>query len=334
MEEQEFGIWQGCEIYKHSKGVEIPLIKGIANQGDIVCIQADEGVGKSVLGQQMMFDLTTASSFLDVCDIQRKNTVLWNMGESKKSKHIRRMNDMKRSGLKIDDTMWYFNNCSSYSLDSDEDFALFLERIKSINVKYDVMFFDSLYGFFDEDSNSNKPVKKFCKNIRKLAGMYDSTMFFMHHVNKDTFYQGKKVDKSKRVSGAKEWGAFFTTVYTLEKRNTGLHYLENNKDRDGDALASIPMYMRTPKVEGHLLYTMDTEELNDKKQDGKHKMLRIIKKGKCTATDLYNRKGERDSAKVSHSTYHRSIKELVNGGIVTHDISDDGRVWHELVSEG
>lgn len=320
--ESEFGIWPGKEIYTHVMGVEVPLIRGLVNEGDIVCVQAEEGVGKSVLGQNLMFDLTESRAFVNTFDIPKKNNVLWNMGESKKNKFVRRLNDMKKI-ITIDDNYWTFHNCCDYSLELDEDFERFARAIESTGEKFDVMFFDSLYGFFDNNENDNKPVKKFCKNMRKLAGLHDCTMVFFNHVNKDTFVKGQKVVRSNRVAGSKAWGAFFTTVFLLEKRTTGLHYLENTKDRDGDAVFSIPFYMETPQREGRLRFTMDTRELNGRKNSGKHKVLDLLRDSEPKrANELYNSKNDRDENKVSHATFYRVIKELVQSGTVRSETRD------------
>lgn len=326
--EEEFGIWKGAEIYKHSAGKEVPIIEGLFNEGDFVCVQSEGGIGKSVLGQQWKFNLTTGRAFLNLFPINKKYKVLWNMGESKKRKHVRRLNDMKRA-MEIDDNYWWFNNCCDYALENREDYERFRDKLSKVGVKFDIMFFDSMYGFYDEDFNNNKYAKKFCKHMRELSGEYDCTMVFFHHVNKDVMFQGKKVNVSKRVAGAKEWDAFFTTVFTLEKRATGLHYLCPTKDRDGDSVGDIPMYMVIPQDDRHkrLFFTQEVDQIKKHGNANKLKVLTLLKeKSPRYPDELYYPKNNNDKTdpRVSKSSYYSIIKQLDEDGLIGLDKDESG----------
>lgn len=319
--EPEFGIWRGDEIYKHSSGIEVPVIEGLINQGDIVCFQAEGGIGKSVVLLQMLFNLTTAKSFLEMLNITKKHKVLWNMGESLKRKHVRRLNDMKKA-LEIDDKLWYFNNCNKMFLNHQESFDMFVERITEPNIKYDIIIFDPLYQFYLGDFNDVDKTKQFTANVREIQGMFpDSTIIFAHHSNKDQYFEGKKIKNNKMLTGSMMWQAFFTTIYNIEKHG-GYHYINSNKDRDGDAIQSIKMKMIVPQDpnnhEEKLYFTTNIEEVEKEMEIGTNEflLLKLLREKSPRKPKEFYYEKDKVAGKLSRSTFYKLINVLEANGTV------------------
>ena len=316
----EFGIWRGDEIYSHSS-YNIPLIEGLINHRDFVVIQAEAGKGKSAFGQQMMFNLTTGQPFLDCLDIQGAKNVLWNMGESTKNKHINRLKNMKKK-ISVNDKNWWFHNCDRMHLNNDAKFDEFRERIASIGVKFDVMFFDSLFCFLEGSFNDDDSALKWTSNFRSLSAEYDCTMIVLHHVAKDTFHQGKKIDKGHRLFGSTFWDSFFTTTFMLTESKSGFHYLESGKDRDGDAVSKLKLKMikSDEDSEGRMFFTQDVDEINSKAGTAQEQIQNLLKlKSPREPKELYYNKKATNDGRVPKSTFYNVIKKMEKSGIVRLD---------------
>lgn len=246
---EEYGIFWGDGLY-NVKRDEHPIIESFLYQQDMMLIHAEEGIGKSVLVQQLMFDLTSGSPFLGSFTTGKKHKVLWAQSEGSRGKHIERIENMKKS-LKIDDSMWVHSNTCDVCFDSKEETDRFIEMIHVPKINYDVIIFDSLYGFVDGDLNSNKVAKDVTRNLRRIAGEFQAAMIVISHVGKEQYAQldGHKIEKSKKnVYGARHWAAFFTQIYHFSIKK-GVHTLSLGKDRDGNCVQEVQLRMIVPQTD-------------------------------------------------------------------------------------
>jgi len=335
VEAPEFGLWKGSEIYRH-KYESKPLIDGIMNHRDFVLIQAEGGVGKTTLAQQIKFNLTTGEPFLGQFHVHGKNNVLWCMGESTKGKHIKRLMHMKRA-VKVDDDRWWFFNCSKVHLNTDIGFKAFCDAIANLEVKFDVIFFDSLYCFFRGSFSDDDATMAWTENVRKLAGEYSATVVCLHHTPKDSFANdGAKIDKGHRPIGSTFWDAFFTTSFKLVKRNTGMYYLVSGKDRDGDTCGDIPMHMVKPQHDRQKRYffTQEVDSLVNKGKINEMKLLGLFKeKPERYADELFygkNEKKEHDP-RVSRSSFFSLAKKLRDNGTLDCWTDESGATVYKYV---
>ena len=139
-----------------------------------------------------------------------------------------------KKAVDIDDNMWAHINSSTICFDHSADTDRFIEMAKSTGMDFDVIFFDSLYGFVEGDLNSNKTAKDVTRSLRRIAGEFQASIVVLTHTGKDQFTttEGKKIDKGKgNVYGARHWGAFFTKVFHFARKK-GIHILSRLVDRD------------------------------------------------------------------------------------------------------
>lgn len=244
----EYGIFWGNSLYEKAP-LAGPIIENFLYEQDMLLIHAEEGIGKSVLVQQLMFDLTSANAFLGSFSIAKPMNVLWAQSEGSRGKHLDRIQDMKKC-LKLDDKRWVHANTADICFDLREDAEKFFHLIDKPKIKYDVMIFDSLYGFVDGDLNNNKTAKDWTRNVRKIAGAYQAAIIVLSHTGKDCYSNdGQKIDKGKKnVYGARHWAAFFSQIYHFSAKN-GIHTMECGKDRDGNSIKKIQMKMIVPQTD-------------------------------------------------------------------------------------
>lgn len=330
IEAPEFGLWRGSEIYNHKYETK-PLIEGIINQQDFVLIQSEGGVGKSGVAQQMKFNLTTGEAFLGIHKIHGKQRVLWCMGESTKGKHIGRLKNMKKA-VSVDDNNWWFYNCSNIHLNRESGYKTFCDSIEKAEINPTVIFLDSLYCFFSGSFSDDDETKNFVNNLREFAGKYKATVICLHHTPKDSFaMDGTKIDKGHRPIGSTFWDGFFTTTFKLVKRNTGLHYLVPGKDRDGDTVGDIPMYMVKPQEDraGRYFFTQDVDKITNHGKTNEFKVMELFKsKARRYPDELFYAKNDKQDGdpRISKTSFYSIIHKLVNNGTVDQQTDEHGHV--------
>lgn len=320
----EYGIWIGDKIYDTKDRTE-PIIDNFLYKQDFMAIHAEEGIGKSVLTQQLKHNLTTGQPFLGAYSVEKPCKVLWAQSEGARAGHIDRVKDMRKC-VEIDDNNWAHMNTADICFDYKQDTDRFIEMARSAKMEFDVIVMDSLYGFVDGDMNSNKTAKDVTRNIRRIAGEFQAAVIVITHVGKDqyTSTDGKKINKGKKnMYGARHWAAFFTQIYLFSVKR-GIHTLEKGKDRDGNCIAEIQMKMLTPQDDPDERLMFVAYEPNEKKVNA-HKMFlqsQIASKGRVKNKDLL-----REMDEISNTYYYKLLNELEQEDIISREKDENRISW-------
>ena len=260
----QYGLFWGDTLYECGK--ETPyIIEHLLNQMECVCISAEEGVGKSILVQQMMFNLTTGEPFLDTFEVAGPQKVLFIQTEGSKQETNKRCHVMKKS-VNVDDRNWVHCNAAGLELEHRIRMDELIKAVSVPGMAYNVIIIDSKYTSVEGDLNSNMVARMWVKQVRRLMGHFKAAMIIVDHDSKEQWasQSGQKIEKSKKnIYGAKHWGAFFTHNYKLREYGDK-HILEIGKDRSGDKIDTITMKMIRPQIDatGRLFFTTDAEHIN------------------------------------------------------------------------
>ena len=96
----EYGIFYGDKLFP-SKTTKVPIIENFLYEKDVMCIKSKEGVGKSILAQQLVFCLTSGTDLFDTYHINKPYNVLWIQTEGDREETFERIASMEK-GLTID----------------------------------------------------------------------------------------------------------------------------------------------------------------------------------------------------------------------------------------
>lgn len=326
MELENSRLYHGDTLYKRRAGKLEYLIQYILYERKYSCIHADEGVGKSTLGQQFKHCLTTGEPFLNMLDVKKSNC-LWVMGEKTEEDHWDRVDQMKPIAT-IDDTKWALYNTYNTCFDLKADTNRFLEDIAKSGIDYDVIFLDSLSNFVDGDMNHNTTANHWVRNIRRVVDTYGASLMAFSHVKKEQHMQKKgggsfKVDNGKYLFGAKQWGGFFDIIYELREHN-GLHKLVRRKDNRGLCFKELDMQMIVPQEdkEGRLGFIMPVQD-NGQATSNEFQIASILQQNhKYMYPNIYN------DIRMPRASFHYSVKKLIENKKVSTEIDKNGKTWY------
>ena len=136
----EFGIFWGRKLLQ-CPAQRKPLIESIINYRDICCIKAEKKKGKSVLMQQLAYDLTTGSDFLGIFKIDKPCNVLYIQTEDFRDNMVRRFLAMKKA-VSVDENKLFHCVMSGARLHTREGLDDLIAKTGIPQVRFDVVIFD------------------------------------------------------------------------------------------------------------------------------------------------------------------------------------------------
>ena len=300
----EFGVFWGPEI-RQKLGKKEVLIEQLLYAGDVICISADPGVGKSILALQLMFNLTTGTPFLGTFDIPKVCNVLYVQSEGDRSETVERIEAME-GGLKIDDERWAHINIAGITLNTVEGFENFKKLSSLPGIEYDVIIIDPLYTTVKGSLKEDNVATDWIRNVRTIKELYkECAMIVLHHDTKETFQDGKAVPRrADNVFGSVFWGAYLSYNYKLTKHNN-VHTLTLGKRRTSKSLDKIEMRLMEPFP---LMYVYADEDASIAK--------RQVEKVIIDNREGITAKGIIEKTELSKATVFRVLKILKEGGLI------------------
>lgn len=250
----EYGIFYGDNLYDYAAMKE-PLIDCLLYRNDTICISSKPGTGKSILVLQWIFNLTTATAFLETYKVEKPCNVLYIQTEGDRAETIERISNMKK-GLQIDDERLVHINLPGIMLNKDVGIRSLIEMAKEPGITYDVIIIDPLYTTVKGSMINDEVATDWVRNARILKAEFEAAMIVNHHDTKDSYHEGKVVRKSDNdIFGSTFWSAFFNHNFKFKAIN-GVHYLIVGKQRSGKIMDKIPMKMVEPAP---LLFTSNED---------------------------------------------------------------------------
>ena len=322
MNKTEFGIFTGDQLFECGTK-EVPLIELVLNEGDRMCISAKPKVGKTVLIQQLMHNLTMGTPFLETYTTYKKCNVLYIQAEGTRRNMASRFRNMERA-IPFDCTRIFHINKRGLGLQEKSSIDKLKELARTYDVNYDVIVFDPLYKLMHGGSlNAEQDVIKWTGNVDEFIGEYGATGIVIHH---DT----EKVARDKKgniietpqstLFGSTFWSGFFTHTYKLSKHKD-LHYLKEGVQRDGGMIEHVTMKMITPQKDplGRLYYTANDKDVSV----NEFKLTEFLKRERrYMYPDIYT------DACISRSSFHNIINRMKANKSVGVEHDEHGKTWY------
>ena len=307
IEDKEFGLFTGKDMYTVYEDTE-PIIEHFIETEDFICISSDEGVGKSILVQQWLFNITTGTPFLGLYKVPKPRNVFFLITEGSRKKFVRRLNNMKNA-LTVDDSKWAYFNGRSVALDTVAGMEGILAVMYKPKLKWDVLIVDSLYLAVEGELKDEGVAKRFAKHIRAICGEFRCALIITHHEMQEQYnkFGGKAIEiGKKRLYGSKFLNAFFTKNYKL-KVFDGMHKLELGKDREGESMTEQEMKLIVPQhdIDSRLVFSINEADIDTSITKVKKALLELRK---CLPKVLW------ETAKVSKSRFYQVRENMIKSG--------------------
>ena len=189
-------ILTGPDIWRVMQNHE-PLIDGVLWDGDVVMLLGSEKAGKSILGLQLAFCLTSCTPFLDKYPVPKPLSVMYIQTEGKESEFVDRMHRMSNT-VEVEETRFSRVFKHSLALDDPAVVSALIEGIKQMETPPRVAIIDSLYTSMLGDLNENQDVRRFIERASvgprlELFGREAATGWTVwgNQITRDLFAQGE-----------------------------------------------------------------------------------------------------------------------------------------------
>lgn len=309
----EYGIYWGNEVFNYPPEKD-PLIDNLIYENDCICISSQPKIGKSLLAQQLMLNLTTASSFLDTLKVHKRCNVLYVQTEGDRSETIDRLSRM-RVGLTVDWSRVFHMNLNGIALNTPDGFATFCALAEKPKAQYDVIIIDPLYTTVKGSLTSDDVATDWIRNVRAFKGQHGAAVVVLNHDTKELLdHKGKKIERgNNQTFGSQMWLAFFNHNFVFKKRD-GLHLLECGVQRSGKIIEKLEMKL----MQDPLMFVNNAEAVNSRET----RLIEVFRKHKRVTIQQVIEAG------LSRSTAFRAVSDLARDGLIRKVVEDE-KVYYE-----
>lgn len=207
----------------------IPLIEGLLYEHDSLMISSDSGKGKSLIGIQVAMHLTKPTPVFGALRVARPLRVWYMQMERHENESLERINKLMHN------FEWDANNLF---LDTEPQILNFINPAhyplleeRGLEIKPDVIFIDPLYGVA-QGLSQDKIAAEVSKCLTMLKKRLGCAIWINHHVVKDQYFEGKKVEKDDPFYGATWIRAHVTGSYFMRQIDTGLEFIKKKDNHD------------------------------------------------------------------------------------------------------
>ena len=213
-------ILTGTEIWRVLQPNH-PLVEGVLWDGDVVMLLGSEKAGKSILGLQLAFCLTSGTPFLDKYAIPEPVSVLYLQTEGKENEFVERMRHMAQI-IPFDESRFSRLFQHFLAMDDAKTITELMQAVEACAVKPRVLLLDSLYTSMNGDLNENQAVRRFIVAASALLKRLGVTLVIIHHETKEHWEDGHVVERGDRSS----YGSVFLRAWVSH-----ILYLKKHKDK-------------------------------------------------------------------------------------------------------
>ena len=234
-----------------------PLVDGVLWEEDVIMLLGSEKAGKSILGMQLAYNLTSGEAFLDKYPITAPIPVLYLQTEGKPAEMLDRMKAM-REAVAIDDLKFYHLFKRFFPLDQRESIDALNRAISKLPVPPKVIIVDSLYTSMMGDLIDNADVRRLLEHLSGLIDKWHCALVLIHHETKEQRESGQIVERGDKGS----YGSIFLRAWSghilyLKKHANKLRTLTCDTQRSGKVLEKEDLIM----IEPHPLLFQIAEDL-------------------------------------------------------------------------
>ena len=223
-----------------------PLVEGVLWEGDVLMLLGSEKAGKSILGLQLAFSLSSGTPFLGKYLVCQPTPVMYVQTEGKESEMVDRMQRMRQE-VPVDQTRFSRIFQHFLPIDDPKTNKDFIAKVKELEAIPKVIILDSLYTAMSGDLNENQPVRRFIVLASEIIKQLDTTLIIIHHETKELWEAGRMVDKGDRSSyGSVFFRAWVSHILYLRKHRDKSRTLTCDTQRSGHVLEKEELTLIEP----------------------------------------------------------------------------------------
>lgn len=221
-----------------------PLIEGLLWERDNVFIVGHEKAGKSILGMQIAFALTSGQALFGEFNVMRKCTVLYVQTEGKLSETKDRTSQMMKVN-DVDNEKYFLAYEPSIALDTIDGYERFVKKINDRGIKPDVIILDPLYHSMSGSMIDEQDSRKMTVNLRRLSDLYDATIIVVHHTHKPIrSREGDLIDEGDNaIFGSFVFKAWADHILLFKKVKDKTRILSCDTQRSGKVMGREELYL-------------------------------------------------------------------------------------------
>lgn len=207
----------------------VPIIEGLLYEHDSLMVASDSGKGKSLISIQVALHLSKATAVFGALTVSRPMRIWYLQMERHENESLERINKL------MNNFEW---NPDNFFLDTEPQILNFINpdhykilEARGLSIKPDVIFIDPLYGVA-QGLSQDKIASEVSKCFTMLKKKLNCAIWINHHIVKDQYFEGKKVDKEDPFYGAVWIRAHVTGSYYMKQTDTGVEFLKKKDNHD------------------------------------------------------------------------------------------------------
>ena len=207
----------------------IPIIEGLLYEHDSLMVSSDSGKGKSLISIQVAMHLTKATAVFGALTVPKPLRVWYMQMERHENESLERINKL------MNNFEW---NPDNFFLDTEPQILNFINpshykilEERGMQIKPNIIFIDPLYGVA-QGLSQDKIASEVSKCLTMLKKRLGCAIWLNHHVVKDQYFEGKKVEKEDPFYGATWIRAHVTGSYFMRQTDTGVEFIKKKDNHD------------------------------------------------------------------------------------------------------
>jgi hypothetical protein len=282
-----------------------PLIAGLLWERDNVMIVGHEKAGKSILGMQIAFALSSGQALFGEFEVKKKCKVLYVQTEGKVSETQERTIEMMKVNDVDKDNYWLaFEPC--VALDTEDGFQRFVKKVDEKGVVPNVIILDPLYHSMQGSLIDEQDARAMTSHLRQLADRYNATLVVIHHNHRMVrSKEGNPINEGDNsIFGSFVWKAWADHILLFQATKGGkMRLLTCDTQRSGKVIGRQEL----------LLVDKPFLSFERKEEEGKPYELSIRKMIEASSVGV-TREEIHVKTKVSMSSIERSLRKLIQAG--------------------
>ena len=207
----------------------VPIIEGLLYEHDSLMVSADSGKGKSLISIQVAMHLTKASPVFGILKVARPMRVWYMQMERHENESLERINKLMANFDWDADNFFLDTEPQILNFINPDHYRLIEKR--GLEIRPDVIFIDPLYGVA-QGLSQDKIASEVSKCLTMLKKRLKCAIWVNHHIVKDQYYEGKKIERDDPFYGATWIRAHVTGSYYVKQNDKGLEFIKKKDNHD------------------------------------------------------------------------------------------------------
>ena len=238
-------IKSGSELRDDLLNLQItrtPIIDEFLFERDIFMLSADAGAGKSIFALNLLGCLSfpAGKTFMG-CKIMNPKKVLYIQLEGDYEESIERLRYMEEGGLILEESNICIVEEKTLNVMDNGSIGGFFKRINDHKFIPEVIIIDPIYKLAHGDPSTGVVALAVIRFSDLLYHKFNCTNVLIHHNLKDSYFEGKKIEKDDAFYGHSFIKNHIRTSYAMKVTGANTRMLIRKKGRGSDTKSKLAL---------------------------------------------------------------------------------------------